>query len=270
MKLFPNAKINLGLFVTEKRKDGFHNLESLFLPVPWYDELEVVLAEKFHFSSLGIEIDGNSSNNLCVKAYDLLKNDFDLAPVSINLIKNIPIGAGLGGGSSDAAFTLKGVNAFFNLGLSESQLMNYAAKLGSDCAFFIPNLPSIASGKGEIISPVNDFRLNHYCLIVYPNLHIETKKAYENIQPQKAKFSISELLKNDVATWKNNLINDFEAPLLEIYPQLKSLKNQLFEMGAAYVSMSGSGSSFFAFFDKLPKSYLFPKDYPYRIFKLAF
>lgn len=270
MILFPNAKINLGLFITQKRADGFHNIESLFLPVPWTDELEIVKSEKISFSSNGIEIDGDVADNLCVKAYKLLQNEYKLAPVSISLTKNIPIGAGLGGGSSDAAFTLKGLNTLFNLEISENRLMNYAAQLGSDCAFFIPNKPVIASGKGEILKPVIDFKLNAYCLLVYPNLHIETKKAYASIQPKQAESSIVEIIKNDLSTWQEKLINDFEAPLLSIFPELNLLKNQLVDMGATFVSMSGSGSSFYAFFDEKPKSCLFSENYPYRIFKLAF
>ena len=270
MIFYSNAKINLGLFITEKRKDGFHNLESLFLPVPWSDQLEIVKSEKFGFSAEGIEIEGEAQGNLCVKAYELLQKDFDLPPVSIHLTKNIPIGAGLGGGSSNAAFTLKAVNQIFNLGLSEEQLIAYATQLGSDCTFFIRNQPAIASGKGDILKSVSNFKFSTYCLLVYPNLHIETRKAYEKVKPRKSKYKIAEIIQSPPESWQEKLINDFEASLLGIYPELNQLKNQLIEMKPSFVSMSGSGSAFYAFFKEKPSSLPIPDEYPRRIFKLAF
>lgn len=270
MHLLSNAKINLGLSILNRREDGFHNIESLFLPVPWNDEIELSTSAKTAMMLSGIEVDSEDSDNLCMKAYHLLKDQFDLPPVSIKLQKNIPIGAGLGGGSSNAAVVLKGLNQLFELNISLPNLMKYADQLGSDCSFFIENRPAFVSGKGELIDSQIEFSLNTYAVLVYPNLSISTKEAYGKIVPQQPEKSIRELIQEPPHSWQNILINNFEDPLLKSYGRLRDLKEQLKSMGAFYVSMSGSGSSFFAFFDQKPTSVKFNREYPHRIFKLAF
>lgn len=251
MLLKCNAKINFGLFVTEKRKDGYHNLESIFLPVPWYDEITLEESEVLDFSSEGIKIDSTPENNLCLKAYRLLNNDFSLPPVRIHLHKKIPIGAGLGGGSADAAFVLKGLNELFELKLSTIKLEEYASKLGADCTFFIRNQASYVSGVGDLLEPV-DFIPTGFCLMVNPNIHISTKEAYASISPKHYSVNLKEAIKKDRSTWKNTIVNDFELALLPKYPVLNQVKQQLESMGAYYVSMSGSGSTYFAFFEEEP------------------
>src|SRR5688572_14534594 len=178
MIAFPNAKLNIGLNVTERRPDSFHNLESVFYPVQWCDALEILPAKETKFTSSGIEIPGTIESNLCLKAYQLLKTDFELPPVKIHLHKNIPIGAGLGGGSSDAAFTLKLLNQLFELNIAEDKLEDYARKLGSDCAFFIRNKPVFAHEKGDVFEPIKLDLTGYNCVVVYPNLHITTAEAY--------------------------------------------------------------------------------------------
>lgn len=259
MLLKCNAKINLGLSVTGKRKDGFHNIESIFLPVPWHDEIEITLSDKTVFTSEGIPIDGKAENNLCLQAYHLLLADFLMPPVHIHLKKNIPIGAGLGGGSSDAAFVLKGLNELFSLNLSIEKLEKYAGQLGSDCTFFIRNQPAFVSGKGEQLEPI-DIELKGYCLLVNPNIHISTKEAYTAIRPKKSAISLKEVIRLPYSDWQHKIINDFEAALLPKYSAMEDLKNKLLAMGAYYVAMSGSGSTYFAFFHQKPKKYDFGDD----------
>lgn len=256
MLLKCNAKINLGLNVTRKREDGFHEIESVFLPVPWNDELQIMPAEKVHFSSEGINIDGDSSTNLCMQAFHLLAADYLIPPVHIHLNKVIPIGAGLGGGSSDAAFVLKGLNELFQLNISIEKLEEYAAKLGSDCAFFIRNKPAFASGRGEVLEAI-DFDLNGYVLLVNPNVHISTKEAYSKIKPAPALISLKNAVKQPLETWQTTIVNDFEKALLPSYPKLQKLKEDLLSLGANYVSMSGSGSTFFGIFKEKPTNYDF-------------
>ena len=188
MITFPNAKINIGLFVTEKRQDGFHNLESIFYPIQWNDVLEAIPSDAFEFNTSGLAIDGDSDSNLCVKAYQLLKNDFDIPPIKAHLHKVIPMGAGLGGGSSDGAFMLKLINDLFELNLSTKQLQNYARQLGSDCAFFIENKPVFAFNKGDEFKEVDLDLKDNKLLCIYPNAHVTTAEAYGGIKPQKAMF----------------------------------------------------------------------------------
>lgn len=262
-----NAKINLGLSITEKRGDGFHNLESIFLPVPWYDIIEIQESEKTIFSSSGIPISGDHTNNLCMKAYHLLARDFVLPPVSIHLEKNIPIGAGLGGGSSDAAFVLKGLNELFRLNLSTERLEQLASMLGSDCPFFVQNKAAFVTGKGELLDMSLKLDLNCYCLLVNPGIHISTKDTYGAIIPQKARFDLREINNLDKMDWQNRVVNDFETALLPNYPELVALRQTLMDLIPFYVSMSGSGSSFFAFFKEEPKGYSF-KNCTSKVFEL--
>lgn len=254
MIVFPNIKINLGLNIIEKRPDGFHALESLFLPVQWCDALEAVLSEKqdITFSSSGIPIPGNSDGNLVVKAWQLLKKDFPISGMEVHLHKVIPMGAGLGGGSSDGAFMLKMINNLCDLQLSDDQLEAYAAKLGSDCPFFVRNTPAMVSGRGELLSPV-DFSLKGYHIaLVMPPVSVGTAEAYSWITPRRPEVPISEIIKDPVNTWRNRLVNDFEAPVCERHPVIAEVRDTLYELGAVYAAMSGSGAAVYGLFNTAP------------------
>ena len=245
--------------VSGKRPDGYHELETCFFPVPWKDVLEIVPSENQSFQSTGIPIP-DDGENIVEKAFSLLNKDFDLNPINVHLHKVVPIGAGLGGGSSDAAFALKLFNEFFKLGLSDEKLMEYAIQLGADCAFFIKNKPMLASGIGEKLSEI-DLSLNgRSILMIYPNIHISTKEAYSSIIPKSPEIKIGEILKKPINEWKDLLMNDFEKPLFNSYPILQSIKEKLYEAGASYAAMSGSGSCIFGIFDELPQI-SFDKDY---------
>jgi 4-diphosphocytidyl-2-C-methyl-D-erythritol kinase len=242
MVSFPNAKINLGLHITEKRPDGYHNLESCFYPVPWKDVLEILPAKQFRFTSSGIDIPGKSNDNLCIKIYEVLAKEFKLPPVEIYLHKNIPIGAGLGGGSADAAFTIKTLNTLFNLNLSDDAMEEYMRPLGSDCAFFIKNKAVLAYEKGDRFKEQSVNLSGKSILIVYPGIHISSKEAYAGIKPAKPALPLKEVLK-DFSSWKAHLTNNFEMELFIRHPELKIIKDQLYKLGALYASMSGSGSA---------------------------
>jgi 4-diphosphocytidyl-2-C-methyl-D-erythritol kinase len=267
---FPNAKINLGLQITEKRPDGFHNLETVFYPVGWSDVLEFAPSDEFRFTSSGILISGNPESNLVVKAYRLLRQEFNLPSLKIHLHKNIPFGAGLGGGSSDAAFMLRMLNRTYDLNLSEEELIGYAAKLGSDCPFFILNKPVFASGKGEIMNIINMTLNGHFLLLVKPPFEVSTAKAFQNIVPKKSEYSLTDLLSLPVSDWKEYVVNQFEGSVFQQYPEIKSVKDTLYDLGAIYASMSGSGSCVFGIFDELPANYpnLFPA--PFLTFSQQF
>lgn len=252
MVTFPNAKINLGLLITEKRSDGFHNLQSCFYPVGWTDALELIPASETAFSSTGLPIPGEPMQNLCVKAYDLLRRAFDMPPVHIHLQKNVPIGAGLGGGSADAAFTLRLLNDRFALNLSVDQLENYARQLGSDCAFFVQNRPVYCVEKGDVFQDIDLSLSGYYIVLIYPNLAISTAEAYARIRPQQPERPLADLLTQPITTWRDTVRNDFEASLFPAYPVLASVKEQLYEAGAVYASMSGSGSTLYGIFDAPP------------------
>ncbi|MFC5271469.1 4-(cytidine 5'-diphospho)-2-C-methyl-D-erythritol kinase [Adhaeribacter terreus] len=262
MILFPNAKINIGLNVTERRADGFHNLESVFYPVNWCDALEILPSEETEFTSSGIEIPGNPESNLCLKAYELLKIDFEIPPVKMHLHKNIPIGAGLGGGSADAAFALKGLNELFELNLTSEQLENYARKLGADCAFFIQNKPVYAFNKGDEFEAVKLHLSGFQIIIVYPEIHITTAEAYGKIKPKPAEIPVKKAVQNAMENWQKTVFNDFETALFPTYPILPELKKQLYNAGAVYASMTGSGSAVFGIFKKeIPASLNFPDSF---------
>lgn len=249
MLVFPNSKINLGLRITKKRTDGFHNLQSCFYPVGWGDMLEIIPADTFIFSSSGIPIPGDPDKNLCVRAYDLLKADYDLPPVRMHLHKIVPIGAGLGGGSADAAFTLKLLNERFALELPVAQLENYARQLGSDCAFFIQNRPLYCLEKGDVFNEIDADLSGYHILLVYPNLAISTAEAYAGVRPNQPETSLYDQLQAPVNTWRTMVHNDFENSLFPAYPVLAQIKQQLYEAGAVYASMSGSGSTVYGIFD---------------------
>lgn len=249
MLTFPNAKINLGLRIIEKRPDGFHNLQSCFYPVGWSDVLEVIPSDTFGFSSSGLPIPGAADTNLCVRAYNLLKADFDLLPVQIHLHKIVPIGAGLGGGSADAAFALKLLNDRFGLGLSVSSLENYARQLGSDCAFFVKNQPMYCLERGDVFEEIAVDLRGYHLLLVYPNLAISTAEAYAAIRPRHPETPLRNDLQAPIDTWRITIHNDFEDSLFLKYPVLSKIRHQLYEAGAVYASMSGSGSTVYGIFN---------------------
>ncbi|MEZ5104385.1 MAG: 4-(cytidine 5'-diphospho)-2-C-methyl-D-erythritol kinase [Draconibacterium sp.] len=255
MITFPNAKINIGLNVVSRRDDGYHNLETVFYPVQLADILEMVPAERTELSNSGIAIDGNKEDNLIVKAYFLLKRDFLISPVKFHIHKIIPFGAGLGGGSADAAFALKMLNEYFNLQLSENQLENYASKLGADCPFFIHNKPVFATGIGNQFSPIQLDLSAYKIVIVKPEIAVNTAEAFRNIVPKQAEFSLIDLLKKPIEDWKELVTNDFETPVFKKYPQIKALKEVLYDLGALYSSMSGSGSAVYGIFRHLPTNF---------------
>jgi 4-diphosphocytidyl-2-C-methyl-D-erythritol kinase len=253
--VFPNCKINLGLNVTGKRADGFHDIETVFYPVSLQDALEIIIVngakDNIRFSTSGTAVFGQPDDNLCIRAYRLLKNDFQqMRPVEMHLHKTVPVGAGLGGGSGDGAFTLLVLNQLFNLGLSENKLVEYALKLGSDCPFFILNKPCFATGRGETLEPI-ELDLSAYKLVVAnPGIHINTTEAFSMITPAIPSKSIKQIIKQPVETWKVDLKNDFEESIFNKYNEIKSIKEQLYEKGAIYASMTGSGSSVYGLFKK--------------------
>jgi 4-diphosphocytidyl-2-C-methyl-D-erythritol kinase len=248
---FPNCKINLGLRVVQKRNDGYHDLETVFYPLPFHDVLETISSTgSGSFTSSGLNA-GSISDNLCVKAYQLLKKDFpDLPPSNIHLHKAIPPGAGLGGGSADGAFTLLLLNQKYRLGLSVSQLKDYALQLGSDCPFFIINKPCFAPGRGEQLEEIPVSLSGWRFVLINPGIHVATATAFAGISPATPSKSVKDILAQPVETWKNELINDFEPGIFRQYPEIGEIKEKLYRLGAAYASMSGSGSTVFGIFSK--------------------
>jgi 4-diphosphocytidyl-2-C-methyl-D-erythritol kinase len=249
---FPNAKINLGLFVTGKRDDGYHDIESVFYPIGLSDVLEVVIDEEgakgtISFQSTGIEIPGDAQENLCVKAYRLINAETELPAVNVHLHKIIPIGAGLGGGSADGAFFVNQLNALCDLNLTEEQRVAYAAKLGSDCMFFIRNEAAFVSGRGEEISPFTIDLSGYYLVLVHPEIHVSTAEAYTGMEPKKPAIELQNALKNSPEEW-NEVTNDFEKTVFSNYPKIEEIKAQLYAEGAAYAAMSGSGSAVYGIF----------------------
>ncbi len=253
---FPNAKINLGLYVIEKRSDNYHNLVSCFYPVSLQDALEILPAEKLTLEIKGLQIDAAIQENLCYKTYQLLSRDFALPPVRIILLKNIPMGAGLGGGSANVAFLIKMLNEYFNLGLNSQQMQVYASRLGSDCAFFIENTPKICFLKGDVFEATSLNLKGRKIMIVYPRFAISTAEAYKGIKPKPITFDLRNSIENSpLREWKNWLKNQFEEHLFEKYPILSEIKAQLYTQGALYASMTGSGSAVYGIFDSLPCSF---------------
>lgn len=253
MITFPNAKINLGLNITAKRPDGYHNLETVFYPVPIEDALEIHVQhnstdKKFALHQAGMEITRNAEDNLVVKAYLLLDKEFNLPPVDIHLYKHIPSGAGLGGGSSDAAFMLKLLNERFELKLTNEKLEEYAATLGADCAFFIKNTPTYAEGIGNIFSPLSLSLKGYQILLVKPDIFVSTREAFSLVRPHKPEYSLKEIITHPISEWKEQMVNDFETSVFPQYPVIGEIKEELYKNGAIYAAMSGSGSSVFGLF----------------------
>ena len=262
MITFPIAKINLGLNVVEKRPDGYHNLETVFYPVPLTDALEVqVMAEGFpseydcDLKVSNITIDGDEQRNLVVRAYQLLKKDYpDLPRIHTHLWKGIPTQAGMGGGSSDCAYMMLLLNQQFQLGLSNEQLIQYAAQLGADCAFFILSRPCYAEGIGEKLQPI-DLSLNGYHIaVVRPDIPVPTKEAFSRIHPHYPAQNCRETVMQPVETWRETFINDFEESVFALHPEIGDIKQRLYDMGATYAAMSGSGSALFGLFKERPDS----------------
>ncbi len=251
MIVFPHGKINLGLQVLAKRPDGFHDLESVFYPIPLFDALEVQQANQLQLILSGQPVAGDPENNICLQAYRLLQQRIpDLAPVTLYLHKNIPSGAGLGGGSSDGAQTLRLLDRFLGLKLPSDELQSMAAALGSDCSFFMDDRPAFVQGRGERLQRVNLDLSAWSLLLVHPPVHVPTAWAYSKIIPVPGRPTTLSVLRRPVSEWKYQLVNDFEAPVTKAHPQLAQVKEKLYAAGAVYASMSGSGSSFFGIFPK--------------------
>jgi 4-diphosphocytidyl-2-C-methyl-D-erythritol kinase len=251
--LFPNCKINLGLHILRKREDGFHHLETCFYPIALQDALEIIQTDgkdDVVFTSSGVTINVATEENICVKAYRLLKKDFDLPSIKMHLHKVIPTGAGLGGGSADGAFTLLLLNKKFNLNLPEQQLIDHALQLGSVCPFFIKNKPCIGHGRGEILKEVNLNLSKYFFVLVNPQIHVNTGWAFSQIKPTDNRKSIQEIISLSTEEWRENLVNDFEEPIFKQHPEIASIKTELYNKGAIYASMSGSGATVYGLFEK--------------------
>jgi len=271
MLVFPCCKINLGLYVTERRPDGYHNLETVFYPIPLTDALEVVPLEKdaegpYRLTQYGTAIEGPVEKNLVVKAYAMLAADYQLPPVDIHLYKHIPSGAGLGGGSADAAFMLCLLNDRFGLQLTEQQLIDYATRLGADCAFFVHRRPTFATGIGNIFTPIELDLKGYQIVIVKPDIFVSTPEAFRGITPHRPAQSLLDIIKQPVEQWRDTMLNDFEDSIFPAHPRIAEIKQQLYDAGALYAAMSGSGSSVYGLFaaaSQLPEKKTFPHDFFY-------
>jgi 4-diphosphocytidyl-2-C-methyl-D-erythritol kinase len=262
MVVFPFAKINLGLTIHTKRQDGYHEISTCFYPVPLCDALEILPDKKLTFNTSGFDIPGNQEDNLCLKAFQMLKNDYQIKPVSIHLHKAIPMGAGLGGGSSDGAFMLKALNSLYSLNLTQVELNSYAVRLGSDCVFFLQEKPQFATGTGTQLTPLPLSLKDQYICIIHPGIHVSTAEAYAGVTPQKPAVPLTTILL-DPRRWKVDLKNDFEKSVGAKHPEIPALISRLYSNGASYAGMSGSGSAVFGIFETLPEELNLPEDYFY-------
>ena len=273
MILFPNCKINIGLQILGKRPDGFHDLETLFYPVPLQDALEIVShpSEETQVTVTGMNIDVRKEDNICYKAWSVLRKDFPaIPPVKIHLHKRIPAGAGLGGGSADGAFTLLLLNKKYGLKLNETQLFQYALQLGSDCPFFIRNRPSFATGRGEELQDLSLDLSGYEIMVVNPGIHINTAEAFRGIIPSSERPSLKELVTRPIAEWKGQVQNDFEVSVFRDYPEIEAIREQLYNSGAVYASMTGTGSTVYGFYKKGDTPKLsFPDHYFIKLVKAA-
>lgn len=251
---FPNAKINLGLHIVSKRPDGYHNLETIFYPIKLKDALEIVESKgpKDTLHITGIKVDGSDDNNLVIKALRLVREENYIPNQDIYLHKVIPFGAGLGGGSADAAAMLQLLNDKYNLNYTEEKLVKMAARLGADCAFFILNRPVFAKGIGNEFESINISLKGYYLILVKPSIHVSTPEAYSLVVPQLPEYSLKELADTPIASWQSTLKNDFEKSVFAKYPELQVVKSTLIDSGAIYAAMSGSGSSLFGIFEQKP------------------
>jgi 4-diphosphocytidyl-2-C-methyl-D-erythritol kinase len=250
MIAFPPAKVNIGLYILRKRADGYHDLSTCFYPIPWYDILEILPSKVLKFESSGISVPGDAKDNLCLKAYHLLRLDFDLPPVQIYLHKMLPMGAGLGGGSSDGAWTLRLLNTLFSLQLSQEKLISYASMLGSDCAFFVHDGPMMGSSRGEVLTSLKLDLKGKFLVVVKPDMHVSTAEAFSGVVPVDPKYDLKNTLEtNPVRKWTSLVSNDFEVSVFKKHPGIQTIKEKLYTFGAVYGSMSGSGSAVFGIFD---------------------
>jgi len=250
MITFPNAKINLGLNIVSKRPDGYHNLETIFYPIPVRDALEIIPSADGtdSFIQSGIKIDATPENNLVMKALHLARESYHIPPLEIHLLKKIPFGAGIGGGSADAAFMLKLLNSTFYLGMNDNEMVKLSVKLGADCPFFIYNKPMFATGIGEQLEEINLSLNKYYLALVKPEIHIPTKDAFASVVPMYPEASLKDIVRQPLSDWKDMMYNDFEKSIFPKHPQVKVIKDRLYKLGALYSSMSGSGSSVYGIF----------------------
>lgn len=252
MVVFPHCKVNLGLFVIEKRADGYHNIETVFYPTTLCDVLEIVKSnDGTKLTVTGIET-GSAEDNLCMKAYKLLQSDFKIGPVHMHLHKNIPVGSGLGGGSSDAVYTLKALNELFGLQFTDAQYYKYARQLGSDCSFFVNHKPQLAFEKGDIFKPVQLNLSDYYLVIIVPDVSVNTAHAYSKIKPQNSRETLHKIISLPIQEWRYELYNDFEFVIFKMHPEIAAIKDTLYKQGALYASMSGSGSAVYGIFEEAP------------------
>ena len=250
MICFPNGKINLGLRITEKRSDAYHNLDTVFVPLAIHDALEFQEATETSFFLSGDPVPGNPNDNFVVKALNLMRENFpEIPPQTIHLLKHIPNGAGMGGGSSDASFMIRALNETYSLNMNQDDMKKIALEIGSDCPFFIENKPCYGQSRGEVLTPLKLDLSEWEILVIKPGIHIPTSWAFQQIQVGIPEQSCREIMELPVSSWKNILLNDFEAPIFKQYPSIATLKDQLYAHGAVYASMSGSGSSLYGLFD---------------------
>ena len=251
-EFFPIAKINIGLYVTRRREDGYHDLETIFYPIPLHDNLSIsplkMSNAPYQLQTAGHKIEGNSDDNLIVKVYKQLAEEFDLPPLDIYLYKRIPMGAGLGGGSSDAAAMIKLLNETFDLGLSTEDMERRVARLGADCAFFVQGKPAFATGIGDILSPIELSLSGMHLVLVKPDIFVSTKEAYGDIVPATPEHDLLKAIKAPITDWRHTVSNNFEKNVFRLHPEIAAIKQTLYDMGAVYASMSGSGSTVFGLF----------------------
>jgi len=261
MIIFPQAKINIGLHVLNKRPDGYHEVETCMLSVPLFDILEILPAEEFSFKQSGLHVDSEPSSNLCVKAYNLVKQTYNCPPVYMHLRKQIPMGAGLGGGSSDAAHVINGLNQLFELNIPNSEREHLAAQLGSDCPFFIEGTPKIATGRGEILNHSTVDLSGYHIKLIYPAIHVGTAEAYAGVEFYAGKENLSKILALPIEDWQGALVNSFENSIFKKHGVMGEIKNLLIQEGAVFAAMSGSGSTLFGIYETLPTPIDLPESY---------
>ena len=268
---FPAAKINLGLAIIERRNDGYHSLESVFYPLPIYDALEAVPADHgtCNLTVTGLAIAGDQTNNLVVRAWEVLHRACRIPGVDAAVLKRIPMGAGLGGGSSDGAHMLLLLNALFNLQLSNEALEGYAAELGSDCPFFIYETPSFVTGRGEVLEPIDLDLSEWWLMLIHPGIHVGTKEAYQLISPYRADVDLREIVQHPPTQWTGKLKNDFQTPVIERYPEIQKALDALISAGAVYTAMSGSGSAVYGLFSQAPETPVAPPHWSISICDLG-
>jgi 4-diphosphocytidyl-2-C-methyl-D-erythritol kinase len=258
MILFPTCKINLGLNILFKRNDGYHEIDTCMYEIPMYDILEFIPSENFEFTSSGLVIPGDNTNNLCVKAFQKLKNERNIPNVKIHLHKQIPMGGGLGGGSSDGTYTFSALNNLFNLNLSDKELENYASQIGSDCPFFVKGKAQISRGRGELLEPIDLNLQGYFIKILNIGIHVSTAEAYSNVNFVKNPTPIKDIVINQrIEDWKINLKNQFEYSVFKKHPVLQTIKDLLYTEGAIYASMSGSGSTMYGIYKNKPSENTF-------------